>query len=214
MDWFRGEPALEVGNASPGQEFVVGPKVIYDIVRGVVNYYLLSASGADRPGIVAALTDALFRSGCNLEDSSMLRLGSEFGVLLIFTSPNRISPAAQRKLFRAAERRFGLAVAVKAITAAQARFKRIDNSLYMIRVFGPDQPGIVSQVTNALSRRRFNITDLSTHRTSQRRSGYILLIEGVPRTRGDINRLESDLAKLKTELGVRVTIEPIDTTSL
>jgi len=31
----------------------------------------LSAIGADRPGIVAAVTGALVDSGCNLEDTTM-----------------------------------------------------------------------------------------------------------------------------------------------
>ena len=38
------------------------------------RYALLTAFEQDRPGIVAALTEGLFRLGCNIEDTCMTRL--------------------------------------------------------------------------------------------------------------------------------------------
>ncbi len=46
------------------------------------HYAFLWAIGPDRFGIVSALTRLLYKHHCNLEDSSMMRLGSEFGVFV------------------------------------------------------------------------------------------------------------------------------------
>jgi len=45
--------------------------------------YMVTVVGRDRPGIVAALTDALYRGGANLGETSMARLGGNFTIMLI-----------------------------------------------------------------------------------------------------------------------------------
>jgi len=40
--------------------------------KGNEHWHMLTVVGADRPGIVAKLTEALFRGGCNLGEASMV----------------------------------------------------------------------------------------------------------------------------------------------
>jgi len=47
------------------------------------NWYMLTLIGKDQPGIVAKLTDALFEAGCNLGETSMIRLGDNFTVMMM-----------------------------------------------------------------------------------------------------------------------------------
>ena len=49
------------------------------------RWFAMSAIGRDRPGIVADLAELIYECDCNLEDSSMTVLGSEFAVLLLLT---------------------------------------------------------------------------------------------------------------------------------
>src|SRR5438128_12152044 len=49
------------------------------------RWFALSAIGRDRPGIVADLAGLIYECDCNLEDSSMTILGSEFAVLLLLS---------------------------------------------------------------------------------------------------------------------------------
>ena len=59
------------------------------------QWFALSAIGRDRPGIVADLAELIYECDCNLEDSSMTILGSEFAVLLLLTGEaSRHRPAA------------------------------------------------------------------------------------------------------------------------
>src|SRR5512141_473729 len=65
------------------------------------RWFALSAIGRDRPGIVADLAELIYECDCNLEDSSMTILGSEFAVLLLLTGESedverRLSAACKR----------------------------------------------------------------------------------------------------------------------
>ncbi len=174
------------------------------------RYYVLSAIGRDRPGIVAAIARTLFEAGCNLEDSAMMRLGNEFGVFLYFTSARNLSLATRARLVAILNRRNKLYCEIRESSAAAARFRPAKN-LYAIRVSGPDHAGLVYRVTALLSQFGFNITDLNTHRISQRRPGFILAIEGeFPRgAQPALSALRSLAKRLKAEISVeqlRVTV--------
>ena len=57
--------------------------------------FALSAIGRDRPGIVADLAELIYECDCNLEDSRMTLLGSEFAVLLLLSGHG---PDVERRL--------------------------------------------------------------------------------------------------------------------
>ena len=48
-----------------------------------MTHFAVTAVGADRPGIVAAVTGAFAEHGCNLEDSSMTILRGQFAMMLV-----------------------------------------------------------------------------------------------------------------------------------
>src|SRR2546427_7994980 len=65
------------------------------------RWFALSAIGRDRPGIVADLAELIYECDCNLEDSRMTILGSEFAVLLLLSGQGadverRLSTACKR----------------------------------------------------------------------------------------------------------------------
>lgn len=171
-----------------------------------MNYYLLSATGKDHPGFVSELTKVLFEQRCNLEDSSMMRLGSEFGIFLIFTSKKILTEMS----FQSLRKEPDLSLTFKKISARLARFTPSKKESYIIRIHGQDQPGIVYHVTKSLAAHGFNITDLSTHRTVKGRlPGYIVLIEGELSNKTRLNSFEKDLRKIAGRLKTRVSIDSI-----
>src|ERR1700688_504243 len=73
----------------------------------------LSALGADRPGIVAALSGVLVDMGCNLEDSTMSNLQGHFAVLLVVAAPEGVTAGALEEALRDVVAQFQLMVAVR-----------------------------------------------------------------------------------------------------
>lgn len=171
-----------------------------------MNHYLLWASGNDRPGFVASIVKTLFELDCNLEDSSMMRLGSEFAAFLIFTAQREIT----EETFFVHKKNFDLKLGLKKISKKQAEFTPIRNQSYIVRVFGQDQTGIVYHITQCLAKHAFNITDLSTHRTTGGKTpGYILLLEGELLKKKNLTALKNDLKKISTKLKTRISIDPL-----
>ena len=178
-----------------------------------MNYhYLLWASGEDQPGLVAALTKELFAFRCNLEDSSMMRLGSEFGIFLILSSKRILSPEEKSRISDCLRRKVHLSVGIKQISERQAKFRASSRQIYLVAVHGHDRLGLVYSISSCLVRHGFNITDLSTHRTLHAsKAGYILLIEGELPPKASSSALKRSLNRLQKRLSTKITIQPLST---
>lgn len=126
--------------------------------------FSLSALGADRPGIVAAVSGALVELGCNLEDSTMTILRGHFAILLVVAAPDGVTEGDLERALSAVAEQFDLTVAVRAIAeAASDSTADAATESWTIAVHGADRPGIVHAVTSALAEAGGNVVDLSTH---------------------------------------------------
>ncbi len=173
--------------------------------------WLVTALGKDQPGIVAGVTEILYKLGCNLEDSAMTRLESEFTIMLIFSSASRVTPERLRKAFEPLERRLKLVVHLKPLSAQEAAAPRKQGTPYRISIYGADRPGIVFRAAEMLAHERVNITDVHTHRSA--RGGpslYLLLLEAEIPPRLDAAALEGRLKRLGKTLGVEVSLRPAE----
>ena len=181
--------------------------------------WVLTAVGKDRPGIVARVTEILFRRGCNLEDSAMSRLGGEFAVMLVFSAPVACTEPILRSEFSKVARQLGLMIQVHALTGAE-RKSTSRGTPCLISVYGADHPGIVYHVASLLARLRVNITDLTTHLAPRRvgrlpagRHGargsaplYLMTLEVECPSSVRASRLEQQLKRLAKRLRVEVTL--------
>lgn len=171
--------------------------------------WIVTALGKDRPGIVAGVTEALYRLGCNLEDSAMTRLEGEFTIMLIFSGPTRATLEALRRVFDPLGRRLRLAIHLKPLTIGETRSPRTRGRAYLISAYGRDRSGIVFHISEALARKRINITDVHTHRSAGKGpSLYLMLLEVELPPRFSSARLEQLLKRIAKRLGVEVSLRP------
>lgn len=174
------------------------------------QHFLLWAIGPDHPGIVAAVTKSLYKHDCNLEDSSMMRLGAEFGMFLLFSSKTFLNANLKKEL-SSIKRSMKLSLGIKKISSHLARFTPLKKNSFRVTLYGADKPGIVYALTETLARHKFNISDLQTHRISaSKKPGYILFIEGDVDTNNRFNQLKKSLALLQKKLQVTLRIEPFE----
>jgi glycine cleavage system transcriptional repressor len=116
------------------------------------QWFALSAIGRDRPGIVADLAELIYECDCNLEDSSMTILGSEFAVLLLLTGEaegiaERLSSACKRLEW---ERR--LTVFFRPLEAEPIPYRASHRaSRYALQAAGVDKAGIVARLARCLA---------------------------------------------------------------
>jgi glycine cleavage system transcriptional repressor len=173
MGWIGvGEQACVHGHrGSHGAECSAVGAVTLTHGVGVVAYcsamgrLWLSALGADRPGIVAAVSGVLVELGCNLEDSTMTNLQGHFAVMLVVAAPEGVTAGALEEALVAVAGRFELVVVVRPLGDAPApgQVPGAPTESWTIAVHGADRPGIVRDVTSALAAAGGNVVDLSTH---------------------------------------------------
>jgi glycine cleavage system transcriptional repressor len=170
----------------------------------MADWYMLTLVGKDQPGIVAKLTTALFEGGCNLGETSMIRLGDNFTVMMMVESDQ--DAAALRNLLLPVTESLQLVLHIDAIEAGLHQRPVPD---VCILVHGADRAGIVSRVTSLAAAAGLNIVDLESDVGGSREEPiYILQIEGVAAQ--GIEAIESALAPLQAE-GVKVDVRSIDT---
>lgn len=125
-----------------------------------MNEIAVTAMGADRPGIVAALTKGLLGLGGNLADVRAALLRGSFAIVLLVNVPDEVDAAAVEAALRPEAERLGLGLwAGPASPAADAA---ATGARCVVSVYGIDHPGIVHDITSELASRGANIRDLSS----------------------------------------------------
>jgi glycine cleavage system transcriptional repressor len=168
------------------------------------KWHMLTLIGEDKPGIVAAISQALFDLGLNLGETSMLRLGGNFTIMMMVsgihdegTLRDRLKPVVQRQ---------GMCLHVDPIRA-HLHEHLVPN--IQVTVSGADRAGIVAQVTAALAASGFNILDLESDVAGTlRQPVYIMQIAGVADVA--LEAIERVLEPLRQD-GVDVNVSAIDT---
>jgi glycine cleavage system transcriptional repressor len=180
-----------------------------------MKHVAISALGKDRPGIVAAITQVLFETGCNIEDSSMTLLASEFAMLLIVAVPASIAVTTLEKRLAAAGKKLALTIDVRQLQAREVTKEKQRGTPYIISVYGADRPGIVSKISKLLADTGTNITDVQTKIAgSKKKPLYIMLLEVELTGKKKLEKLQEELANLSELLTVSISMHPCETTQI
>ena len=162
----------------------------------------VTAIGADRPGIVAAVARVLHERGGNLEDSAMTILGGHFAMVLLVATDDE--PDVLASALRHETGDLGLTITVSRADAARSAI----DPTHLLSVYGADKPGIVAGITAALAGLGVNITDLETQVVGQGEDAvYAMVIELEAE---DADALASHLANACEKLGVDHTLRSIE----
>jgi glycine cleavage system transcriptional repressor len=164
--------------------------------------FAVTAIGADRPGIVAAVTGVLVDAGCNLEDTSMSILRGHFAMVLLVAAPEGLDAATLEAALADATGALDLLVTVRPVAPGATAD---DGDRWTVVVYGADRPGIVHGITTALADAGANVVDLTTRVTDDL---YAMVIEvALPAGLAGAT-LDARLSRTATELGVACTLHP------
>ena len=172
-----------------------------------MGHYAVSAVGADRPGIVAAVTGAFLEHGCNLEDTSMTILRGHFAMMLVVAAPGGLEQGALEAALAGPAADLELVVAVRPIDDDVPVSP--EGESWTVSVYGADRPGIVHRVASLLAGNEVNIVDLSTRVIGDpARPVYAMILEVTLPSGGDATALQTQLTDLASDLGVECSLHP------
>ena len=127
------------------------------------RWFILSAIGRDRPGLVSELARLVLDSDANLEDSRMTILGSDFAVILLCSSSAAGSADSLAVGAKRLEREYGLTILLRHLDAGpRPAVPAPGTRLYRIEAAGEDKAGIVASICGVLAERGVNIVELAT----------------------------------------------------
>jgi len=168
------------------------------------KWYMLTVVGKDRSGIVSHVTKALLEGGCNLGESSMLRLGDSFTIMMMVGSDGTLKNLSD--LIAPTAESMGLHTHVDHVQGGL--HQHVEPDVHIV-VYGADRPGIVAHVTGALAEAGLNIVNLDTDvGGSESASIYVMHIDGVAQE--GIPALESAIEIVVKE-GVDAKLSHIET---
>ena len=174
------------------------------------NYSLLTASGPDRPGIVAAITGILLESDCNIEDSQMSRLASDFACMLMIRMPEGMVSRQLEERLAGMSKEFGLRMHLQDLRPEEASEPRSSRPKHLIHVYGADRKGIIHRITQRLAQLSVNITNLHTEVIHHATPLYVMMIEVEIPPYVDAGRLQDELVAIGREIEVTVSVKPKD----
>jgi glycine cleavage system transcriptional repressor len=177
---------------------------------GMKSWYALSAIGRDRPGIVADLAELIYECDCNLEDSSMTILGSEFAVLLLLSSAG---PDAEQRLSSGCKRlewEKRLTVFFRPLDGEPGSYAtRARAHRYNLQAIGVDRAGIVARIARCVADHGVTIAEMTTQSRPEPESGtpiYTMRMALAVPERVDAAALDRRLQAIAEELQVDVTL--------
>ena len=165
---------------------------------------MLSLIGLDQPSIVASLSAGLCKSGCNLGDSSMVRLGNYFTIMLMVEHD-------------------GGKDSLESIVASICDPLKLNAHLVELKdgtqhhcepdvrisLFAEDRMGIVEDATTPLAQAGLNILHLESNVGEDDEAGtYYIHLEGT--VAKGLDTICTILEKLEKEKGIKSHLIPIN----
>ncbi len=169
--------------------------------------FVLSVVGSDRPGLTQALAAAVLVAGGNWLESHLSRLGGLYvGSVLVELQADGVD--AFRSAVRTVDAH-GLEVRIAPAVEAQG----LEGETFHFRLVGQDRPGIVNQVTAALSALDANIEDFTTWITAEPHSGVPLFnMDARLRLPPELQvvRVQAALEGISAEIMVDISLTPAE----
>jgi glycine cleavage system transcriptional repressor len=175
------------------------------------KWFIVSAVGRDRPGIVADLAQLVYDCEANLEDSRMTLLGNEFASIFLCSG---MAPELEERLSAGARRlewQNRLTVFIRPLEGQpRPAVPAPGTRLFRVETQGMDRAGIVARICRTLADNRVNIADLQS-RSLPSPSGspiYRMSVLAEVPDNLDPRSLAKALEERGAELGVEVTLAP------
>ncbi|ADO47555.1 glycine cleavage system transcriptional repressor [[Enterobacter] lignolyticus] len=173
------------------------------------HYLVITALGADRPGIVNTITRHVSSCGCNIEDSRLAMLGDEFTfIMLLSGSWNAITLIESTLPLKGAE--LDLLIVMKRTTA---RPRPALPSTVWVQVDVPDSPHIIERFTGLFDAHEMNIAELVSRTQANEQDApaqlFIQITAHSPASQNASN-IEQAFKALCTELNAQGSINVVN----
>lgn len=167
------------------------------------QYVILTAIGADRPGLVDEVSRFIFERGGNIEDSRMVNLRGQFAIMVLLGGSESALGRMRREL-GVLQEQSGLHGELRPASPA-ASGPSAQAVPYRLTATAIDQPGLVHRLAHVLRSDNINIESLDTRLRPAPITGTPLfemeMVMSVPAST-PVAKLRQDLAAICDDLNI------------
>ncbi len=167
---------------------------------------LVAVIGLDQPGIVATVSSAFTRLGCNIEEMTQSTLHGQFSSIFLVNKPEGVdNTALEFEVMRGLEaKKLHLSVVIRDYEELPEGAAP-ESDPYVISIWGKDGNDIVSTFSRIMGEQRVNIRDLRAKPLSSTESVQIFEAD-VPKT-VDPRALHRVMAERARSMGLTLTMQ-------
>ncbi|NIQ05033.1 MAG: ACT domain-containing protein, partial [Candidatus Korarchaeota archaeon] len=120
-----------------------------------MDFAVITATGKDKPGLIAEITDAIARANANIVDIEAFSMRGLFAIFMIVDCRATVVPVETLKAqLVGIGSKIGLDLTMEPYVAGR---RKGEKKLALLTTIGKDKPGIVARVSKFLSERKANI---------------------------------------------------------
>ena len=166
-----------------------------------MEHIIISAFGPDEPGIVSNLSGVITNSGANIKESRMIKLGTDFTIMILIS----ISENNSKSLEAALKKIDYLIIHTKKTFLQKLSPK---TSEYVLNLSGADNEGLVHNITENISKKGINIEEMDTKIENAPMSGTILfnMNARLSHPNLDLNHFQNEMTILADKLNVEIVV--------
>ena len=169
-----------------------------------MKHPIIKGIGPDKPGIVSSISGIVTSNNGNIEESRMIRLGSEFSIIMMITIPEN----SEKNLSDQLEAIEG----IKFYLTETKKLPNHDSPTHIINLSGGDNEGIVHYISDKLTVMGINILEIITDTNNAPITGSAIFLMKVKISldnENQINELSDRLNEIQSRLGLDITLNKI-----
>ena len=168
-----------------------------------MKHLIIKGIGPDRPGIVSSISEIVTSNNGNIEESRMIRVGTEFAIIMMIS----ISEDSKIKL----SEQLNTIEGIKFYLTPTRKLSSYEYPNYMISVSGADNEGIVHGISDSIASLGINIIEVITDTQNAPVTGSILfhMVAKVYLGKDKKEELSKKLSSIETDFGLSIKLERI-----
>ena len=168
-----------------------------------MKHLIVKGFGPDKPGIVAAISGMVTSNNGNIEESRMIRLGSEFSIIMMV----EISEDNLSNLSDDLESIDG----IKFYLTETKKLPNLDAPTHIMHLTGGDTEGIVHKMTDVMTSMGVNIIEIITDTKNAPITGTTVfeMTARISLDSSNKQKLVDELKFLESKLGLEISLSKI-----
>tara|TARA_Y100001970_G_scaffold122569_1_gene151950 strand:- start:153 stop:659 length:507 start_codon:yes stop_codon:yes gene_type:complete len=168
-----------------------------------MKHLIIKGIGPDKPGIVAAISGMVTSNNGNIEESRMIRLGSEFSIIMMV----EISEDSLSSLSDDLESIDG----IKFYLTETKKLPNLDAPTHIMHLTGGDTEGIVHKMTDVMTSMGVNIIEIITDTKNAPITGTTVfeMTARISLNSSNKQKLVDELKFLESKLGLEISLNKI-----